>query len=110
MPSAAKRETSVQPYFALGTAPVAATNSAAAGADRPGSAPGERSVTTSGNPSNTSRTCATACSADRSGANRKFTVTTHSSGTTLPATPPPIRTACSPSRYSQPSMSTHRGR
>ena len=45
----------------------------------------------------------------RSGANRKLTVTTHSSGTTLPATPPMIRTACRPSRYSQPSISTRRG-
>ena len=35
----------------------------------------------------------------RSGANRKLTSTSHASGITLPATPPVIRTALSPSRY-----------
>ena len=44
----------------------------------------------------------------RSGANRKFTVTDAASGITLPATPPSMRTADSPSRYTQPSMSTLR--
>ena len=34
--------------------------------------------------------------------------TVHPSGTTLPATPPSMRTACRPSRYTQPSMSTLR--
>ena len=42
----------------------------------------------------------------RSGANRKLTSISHRSGITLPATPPRMRTALSPSRYSQPSMAT----
>ncbi len=40
--------------------PVAARNSCAAGAARPGSAPGARSVTATSKPSNTSRTCCSA--------------------------------------------------
>ena len=47
---------------------------------------------------NTCRTCSVASSSERSGAKRKFTSTVASSGTTLPATPPPTRTAYSPSR------------
>ena len=90
-------------------APAAARNSRAAGAPSPGSAPAARSVTATSKPSNTSRTCRSAAAASRSGANRKLTVTTHSSGTTLPATPPAIRTACRPSRYRQPSISTSPG-
>ena len=38
-----------------------------------------------------------------------MTVTTHSSGTTFPATPPPIATAFSPSWYRSPSTSGCRG-
>ncbi len=45
---------------------------------------------------------------ERSGAKRKLTVSEAASGMTLPATPPSIRTADSPSRYAHPSMSTMR--
>ena len=63
----------------------------------PGRAPPATSVTVTSQPSNTSRTCSPACSGVRSGANRKLTLTTHSSGITFPAIPPLIATAFRPS-------------
>ena len=100
MPRAENRDTSVHPYLARTTPPAAATNPRAAADPRPGSAPGDMSVSTTSasRPASTARTCASACAALRSGAKRKFTSTSHTSGTTLPATPPVIFTAFSPSR------------
>ena len=46
--------------------------------------------------------------AERSGAKRWFTTRRARSGTTLPATPPSTNTACSASRYSQPSITGRR--
>ncbi len=52
------------------------------------SAPGEQSVTVTSKPRKYSRTNRSASASVRSGAKRKLTSTTHSSGSTLPATPP----------------------
>src|SRR5690606_267561 len=69
-PSALNRETSVQPNLGLTSPPTASTNAAAAGTDRPGSAPGATSVTVTSKPAKTSRTWASASAGVRSGANR----------------------------------------
>ena len=68
----------------------AAMNSAAAGAARPGRAPAATSSTVTSNSGNSSTRVVAASSGLRSGANRKLTRTVHSSGMTLPATPPVI--------------------
>src|SRR4029453_11568397 len=107
-PRPLNRATSVQPNFGFTSPPTASTNAFAAGTSSPGRAPGAESVSVTSYPSKKSRTNAAASSSLRSGANRKFTSTTHSSGSTLPATPPRMKTAFSPSWYSSPSMTGRR--
>ena len=111
IPRSAKNATSVQPSFALGWPPAAATSRASSGSPNPGGADGARSSTSMRSPRARSRagasnasTAARASSAERSGAKRWLSVTVAESGTTLPATPPRTPTACSASRYAQPSI------
>src|SRR3954447_478829 len=109
IPRLLNRATSVQPNLGLTSRPTASTKALAAGRSRPGRAPGALSTTVTSYPSKKSRTNCCASASPRSGANRWFTSTTHSSGSTLPATPPRMETALSPSWYSRPSMSGRRG-
>jgi hypothetical protein len=86
MPSIANRATSVQPYLATGVTPTASTKCfCAAGCVRPGRAPPlERRARHVEVGKHLTDVPVSACSCERSGANRKFDlVTTQRSGMTL---------------------------
>ena len=109
MPAAANRLTSVQPSLARTSRPLRSRSAASSGCVSPGGAGGATSTTVTVSPSS------------RYGASTVFDVRQRllrgpvgseavverhdrPSGTTLPATPPSTNTACSASRYWQPSI------
>ena len=107
MPCAAKRATSVQPSFGRTARSNVPTSSATSGSERFGAAAGDAlTISTSSAPSSSASSRLRASSIEQAGANRRFTTISQSSGTTLLAIPPSIRTTCSDSRYSSPSTST----
>ncbi len=114
MPCAAKRATSVQPSLARTSSPFRSISERSNGCVSAGGAPSAQSTI-----SNVSPSTASAKSSSRShrlGVGQRSDrarsdgsrASRARSGTTLPATPPSTSTACTASRYSQPSMTGRR--